>query len=127
MSSSILPASPELLELVPAWLTVPDIAQRLGLPLSQVRRLLDDRELLAARVGENKAVAVPEAFLDEAGPLPALGGTFTVLADGGLDDAEILQWLFTPDASLPAPGAPIDNLRAGFKTEIRRRAMELAL
>ena len=50
-----------------------------------------------------------------------------MLADGGLDDLEILVWLFTPDPSLPAPGAPIDNLHAGFKTEIRRRAMELAL
>lgn len=115
------------MELVPAWLTVPDIAERLALPLSQVRRLLDDRELLAARVGQNRAIAVPEAFFDEDGPLAALKGTFTVLGDGGLDDAEILEWLFTPDASLPAPGAPIDNLRAGFKTEIRRRAMELAL
>lgn len=127
MSSTIEPASPELLELVSDWLTIPDIAQQLGRPLSHVRRLLDDRELIAARVGENKAIAVPAAFLDEAGPLPALKGTFTVLSDCGLDDAEILQWLFTPDASLPVPGTPIDNLHAGFKTEIRRRAMELAL
>ena len=113
--------------LVPSWLSVPEIAERLGVPLSRVRRMIDDRDVLAARVGENKAVAVPEAFLGEDGPLHALRGTFTVLADGGLDDLEILEWLFTPDPSLPAPGAPIDNLHAGFKTEIRRRAMELAL
>ena len=91
VSSSIEPASPQLLEHVPAWPTV------------------------------------PEALFDDDGPLPARKGTFTVLSDGGMDDQEILEWLFTPDASLPAPGAPIDNLRAGFKTEIRRRAMELAL
>ncbi|MCA1781658.1 MAG: DNA-binding protein [Intrasporangiaceae bacterium] len=99
----------------------------MAVPLSRVRHILDDREVLAARVGENKALAVPESFFDEEGPLPALKGTFTVLGDGGWSDAEILEWLFTPDETLPLPGAPIDNLRGGFKTEIRRRAMELAL
>ena len=127
VSSSIEPARPQLLEHVPAWLTVPDIAERLGVSLARVRQMIEDREVLAARVGENRAIAVPEAFFDDEGPLPALKGTFTVLSDGGMDDQEILEWLFTPDASLPAPGAPIDNLLAGFKTEIRRRAMELAL
>ncbi|NLW99611.1 MAG: excisionase family DNA-binding protein [Actinomycetales bacterium] len=127
VSSSIEPASPQLLEHVPAWLTVPEIAERLGVTLARVRQMIEDREVLAARVGDNRAIAAPEAFFDDDGPLPALKGTFTVLSDGGMDDQEILEWLFTPDASLPAPGAPIDNLRAGFKTEIRRRAMELAL
>lgn len=126
-TSGIPPASPILLELVASWLTVPDMAERLGVPLAQVRRMLDDREVLAARVGANHAVAVPEAFFDDEGPLPALKGTFTVLADGGWSDAGILEWLFTPDDTLPVPGAPIDSLRGGFKTEIRRRAMELAL
>ena len=110
-----------------SWLTVPDIAERLGVTLAHVRRMLDDREVIAARVGANKAVAVPAAFFDEEGPLPALKGTFTVLGDGGWSDPDILEWLFTPDETLPVDGAPIDSLRAGFKTEIRRRAMELAL
>lgn len=127
MTSGIPPATADLLALVGSWLTVPDIAERLGVPLSRVRRMLDDREVLAARVGENNAVAVPEAFFDDEGPLPTLKGTFTVLADGGWSDAGILEWLFTPDDTLPVPGAPIDSLRGGFKTEIRRRAMELAL
>ena len=56
----------------------------------------------------------------------ALAGTFTVLADGGMDDTEIIEWLFTPDETLPVDGAPIDAMRAGHKTEIRRRAQELA-
>jgi len=43
-----------------------------------------------------------------------------------MNDAEILRWLFTPDASLPVQGAPIDAILAGFKTEVRRRAMEAA-
>jgi hypothetical protein len=119
-------APADLESLIGQWLTVPDLAERLELPLSAVRRLIDDREVLAARIGERKVVAVPVKFLDDEGVMPALKGTFTVLADGGMNDTEILTWLFTPDASLPVEGAPIDSLRGGFKTEVRRRAMELA-
>jgi hypothetical protein len=70
---------------------------------------------------------VPSRFVNESGPLPELAGTFTVLADGRMSDAEILRWLFTPDDTLPVQGAPIDAIHAGFKTEVRRRAMEAAL
>jgi excisionase family DNA binding protein len=121
-----VPTSHDLESLVGEWLTVPDVAERLGLQLSQVRQLIADREVLAARIGERRVVAIPAKFFDEAGPRPELRGTFTVLADGGMDDDEIIEWLFTPDPSLPVEGAPIDSLRAGHKTEIRRRAQELA-
>ena len=116
----------DLETLVGEWLTVPDAAERLGVPLSRVRQMVADREVLAARIGERKVTAIPAKFVDETGPRPELRGTFTVLADGGMDDAEIIEWLFTPDATLPVEGAPIDALRAGHKTEIRRRAQELA-
>lgn len=121
------PTSPEpsLEDLVGSWLTVPDIAERLGIPLSGVRRLIEERELLSARIGERNVVAVPEQFLLEQ-VYPYLPGTFTVLGDGGMSDDEILRWLFTPDATLRVPGTPVDNLAAGFKTEVRRRAMEQA-
>ena len=116
---------PSLEDLVGSWLTVPDVAERLGIPLSSVRRLIEERELLSARIGERRVVAVPEQFLLEE-VYHHLPGTFTVLADGGMDDTEILTWLFTPDATLRVPGTPVDNLAAGFKTEVRRRAMEQA-
>ncbi|GAA2152165.1 hypothetical protein GCM10009826_09960 [Humibacillus xanthopallidus] len=112
--------------LVGEWLTVPDLAERLGVALSAARRLIADRELVATRIGERRVIAVPAKFVDESGPRPELKGTFTVLADGGMSDDEIITWLFTPDATLPVEGAPIDALRAGHKTEIRRRAQELA-
>jgi excisionase family DNA binding protein len=112
--------------LVGEWLTIPDVADRLGVPLSTARRLVEDRELLAHRVGERRVVAVPAGFLDDQGPLHALKGTFTVLADGGMSDEQILRWLHTPDETLPVPGTPLDAIRAGFKTEVRRRAMEEA-
>lgn len=113
-------------DLVPAWLTVPEVADRLGVPVTAVRRLIEDRALLGLRVGTRRVLAVPEGFLGEDGPLPALRGTVTVLADSGLDDEEAIAWLFEPDPSLPVQGAPVDALRAGFTTEVRRRAMELA-
>lgn len=116
----------DLEALVGDWLTVPDLAERLAIPLSSVRQMITDRELLSSRVGERKVVAVPAKFLDEDGVRPELKGTFTVLADGGMNDEEILRWLFTSDDTLPVPGAPIDALRAGHKTEIRRRAQALA-
>ncbi|WP_245627290.1 Rv2175c family DNA-binding protein [Kribbia dieselivorans] len=119
-------SEPTIESLVGAWLSIPEVAERLGMRLSDVRRLVEDRYLLTSRVGANKAAMVPELFLDEEGPLPALHGTFTVLADGGMDDDEILRWLFTPDETLPVAGHAVDAIRAGFKTEVRRRAMESA-
>ncbi len=116
----------ELEALVGEWLTVPDIAERLGLPLSAVRQLIADRQLLSVRIGPRHVVAIPAKFVNEAGLLPELPGTFTVLRDSRMSDIEIVRWLFTPDATLPVPGAPMDALLAGFKTEVRRRAMEAA-
>lgn len=117
----------DLQDLVGDWLTVPDAAERVGVPLSRIRQWIADREVLAARVGERSVVAVPARFFDESGPRSDLKGTVTVLADGGMDDAEIIRWLFTPDATLPVDGAPIDALWAGHKREVRRRAQAEAL
>ena len=91
-----------------------------------VRRLIEDRELLSHRIGERRVVAVPAGFLTDEGPHHALKGTFTVLADGGMTDIEIIRWLHTPDETLPVPGTPLNAIHAGFKTEVRRRAMEEA-
>lgn len=120
------PADHDLELLVGEWLTVPDIGERMGLRLSDVRRMIEDRQVLGVRIGPRNVLSVPARFFNDAGLLPELPGTFTVLRDGRMTDPQILRWLFTPDDSLPAPGAPIDSLLAGFKTEVRRRAMEAA-
>ena len=116
----------ELEALVGEWLTVPDIAERLRLRLSEVRQLITDRQILSLRIGPRHVISIPVKFLNEDGLLPELPGTFTVLRDSRMTDTEILRWLFTPDDTLPVPGAPMDALLAGFKTEVRRRAMEAA-
>jgi len=116
----------DLESLVGEWLTVPDIGERMGLRLSDVRQMIEDRQVLARGIGPGKVMSVPSKFFNEDGPLPELPGTFTVLRDSRMTDAQILRWLFTPDATLPVQGAPMDALLAGFKTEVRRRAMEAA-
>lgn len=112
-------------DVIPEWLAVPDVMDRTGASLQQVRRWLQERELVGQRRGEHRAVMVPSTFLVADGPLPALRGTITVLADGGLDDEEIIEWLHTPDETL-AGGSAIASLHAGAKTEVRRRAQEHA-
>jgi hypothetical protein len=114
-------------QLVGDWAAVPDVAERWSVPLSRVRQAIVDRELLSWRAGERQVVSVPAKFLGDRGPRSELRGTFTVLADGGMNDEEILRWLFTPDETLPVPGAPIDALIAGHTTEVRRRAQVTAL
>jgi hypothetical protein len=116
----------DLEELVGEWLTVPDIGERMGLRLSDVREMIEDRQVLAVRIGQRNVVSVPAKFFNDEGPLPELVGTFTVLGDSRMSDAQILRWLFTPDETLPVQGSPMDALLAGFKTEVRRRAMEAA-
>jgi hypothetical protein len=105
-----------------AWLTVPDLAERFGLTPSRVRRLIEDRHLIATR--RDGVLSVPEVFVGEDGPLPELRGTVILLSDSGFSDEESLRWLLEPEDSLGA--APIDALRAGRKAEVRRVAQALA-
>lgn len=113
-------------ELVGEWLTVPDLAEELGVSLRQVRSMLAERELIATRIGERNVVAVPAAFIQDGHVISTLMGTVTVLSDAGFSDEEAIRWLCTPDETLPIPGSPIDMLRAGRRAEVRKRAMEEA-
>ncbi len=135
--------SADLDKIVDSWLTLPDVAERLGLDVGKVRRMLQEGRLAGVRRGEPRVLSVPEAFLvpahlanpsaptrpdsDGDGPawtvLASLQGTFTVLGDAGFDEAEMIQWLFTEDESLAA--RPIDALRSGGKTAVRRVAQAL--
>ena len=104
------------------WLPLPDVAERLGISTSRVRRLIEDRHLLALRV--DGVLRVPESFLGEGEPLPQLHGTIVLLADSGYSDEESMRWLLEVEDSLGV--APIEALRSGRKTEVRRIAQALA-
>jgi Rv2175c C-terminal domain of unknown function len=113
----------ELDELVPAWLTLPDVAEILDLPILKARQLVKDRQLIAVRRGERNVMSVPAAFLDGKQVLKGLPGTLTLLADNRFTDEEALRWLFTADESLP--GSPVQALTENRGTEVRRRAHAL--
>lgn len=120
---------------VDAWLTVPDVADRIGGDVRAVRRMLQDRTLVGVRQDDG-VFRVPERFLVAADGgwtvVAHLHGTLILLADAGFAADEAIRWLFAPDDSLPRPQAldrvpaPIDVLAAGHKTEVRRRAQALA-
>ena len=111
--------------LVPEWLTLPDIAERLGVEVTRVRQLVKEGQLIAVRRGENRALHVPAVFIDEDRVVKGLSGTLTLLRDDGFTVEEMLEWLFTPDPSLP--GTPAQALRENRVTEVKRRAQALAV
>jgi hypothetical protein len=114
---------PEADALVGNWLSLPEVAERLGIPPGRVKQLLRDRKLLAVTRPEGGR-SVPAAFLDGDQVVKGLHGTLTVLFDCGFDEHEALRWLFTADETLP--GTPIEALTKHRGTEVNRRAQALA-
>ncbi len=104
-----------------AWLTIPDLTELLGLKVSQVRRLIEDRSLLASRV--DGVWKVPQVFIVDGEPMHDLKGTLIVLADAGFSDEEAMNWLLSEEESLGV--SPVDALLAGRKAEVRRVAQAL--
>jgi hypothetical protein len=109
--------------LVGEWLSLPEVADQLGMPAGRVKQLLRDRKLLAVTRPEGR-LAVPSAFLDGNQIVKGLCGTLTLLFDCGFDELEALRWLFTADETLP--GTPIDAIAKHRATEVNRRAQALA-
>jgi len=105
------------------WLTIPEVAERLHIPVSRVKQLLRDRKLLGVQRPAG-SFGVPAAFLDEDQVVRGLHGTLTLLFDCGFTDVEALRWLFTSDDTLP--GSPIEAIAAHRCTEVNRRAQALA-
>ena len=104
-------------------LTLRQVADRFGRPVSRVQQALRDGDLIAVR--RKGELLVPALFLTEDNEVvKGLSGTVTVLIDSGYSRSEILRWLFTADDSLP--GMPIEALRSDRGREVKRRAQALA-
>ncbi|RKT69836.1 hypothetical protein DFJ66_3074 [Saccharothrix variisporea] len=118
---SAIPAAADVLAPDLEVLDLPQVAERLGLPINRVHQLLRDGQLLAER--RNGVLVVPAAFLAAGGVVKGLPGTITVLRDSGYSTDEILRWLFTEDETLP--GTPIEALRGDRGREVKRRAQAM--
>ena len=110
--------------LVGEWLSLNEVAARLGLPAGRVKQLLRDRKLLSVTRPDGTR-SVPAAFLDGPQVVKGLPGTLTLLTDCGFDDAEAVRWLFTADETLPG-GTPIQAIVCNRGTEVNRRAQAMA-
>jgi excisionase family DNA binding protein len=106
--------------LVPAWLTVPEAADLLGVGVNRVRQLVTDRQLLAVR--REGVLMVPADFVQDGRVLKGLPGVLTLLADAKYGDDEALRWLYTDD---DIPGSPVQALVENRGTEVKRRAQAL--
>ncbi|WP_433090298.1 Rv2175c family DNA-binding protein [Dactylosporangium sp. CA-139114] len=100
---------------------MPDVAERLGIPVNRVHQLVRDHALIAVR--ESGVLRVPADFITDDGVVKHLPGVLTLLYDAGYNEAEALRWLYTPDESLP--GTPAEALRGNRATEVKRRAQAL--
>jgi hypothetical protein len=121
---SATPSADDVLDPEVEVLALPEVAERLGLPVTKVRQALRDGQLVAVR--RDGVLCVPAEFLTDDGAIvKGLPGTITVLADAGFSPDEMVRWLFTADESLP--GRPVDALRATGAREVKRRAQALAL
>ena len=103
------------------WLTLADLTEVLGEPLGRVRRLLDESQLVGSR--RDGVLKVPAVFIQDGQPIGSLRGTVFVLHDAGFTDDEAIDWLLTSEESIGIP--PIEALRAGRKSEVRRVAQSL--
>ena len=103
------------------WLTIPDLMDVLNISQNNVRRLIEDNVLAAARI--DGVLKVPAVFIEEGEPMHQLQGTIVLLRDCGFDGDELVDWLISPEESLGV--SPVDALKAGRKAEVRRIAQAL--
>lgn len=111
------------LEKATEWLNIPDVAEKLNLPLGKVHRLIEEHSLVEARI--NGVRKVPAVAIKDGEPLPNLRGTVLVLLDSGFSLDGAIEWLLTEEDSLKT--TPLLALVAGKKAEIRRLAQALAI
>jgi uncharacterized protein len=106
------------------WLSIPELADQIGLTASQVRELVRERRLVVVERGTPRVKSVPAEFVHDGALVKGLAGALTVLADAGYNPTQALRWLLTDQDALP--GRPIEYLAAGRHTAVKRLAMALA-
>jgi len=103
------------------WVALPDVAERLEIPITRVHQMIRDGALLALR--REGTLCVPAELLAGRTVMKHLPGVLTLLRDAGYNDEEALRWLYSPDDTLP--GTPAAALDGAAATEVKRRAQAL--
>lgn len=118
-----IPTCTDILNPEESTLTLPDVADRIGVVVTRVHSLLQEGKLVA--VMRDGVPRIPERFLDDDSVNRFVPGVLAVLSDGGFSKEESLEWLFANDESLP--GRPVDALHGHLAREVMRRAQAMAL
>jgi hypothetical protein len=100
-------------------LTLPEVADALGVQITRAHQLVRDGSLIAVR-DQDGVRRVPADFVQDGVVVKGLSGVITLLRDARFTDEDIVDWLYREDDSLP--GAPITALRENRGTEVKRRA-----
>jgi hypothetical protein len=103
------------------WIPLPDVAEKLDVPITKVHQMIRERALLAARRGGIRVV--PAELVANHTVLKHLPGVLTLLHDAGYNDEEALRWLYEPDETIG--GTPAVALGGDRAREVKRRAQAL--
>ena len=104
-----------------SWIALPDLAERLDVPITKVHQMIRDRELIAVR--RDGVRRIPADLVANKTVLKHLPGVLNLLADAGYDDEAALRWLYEEDPTLP--GTPAVALGGDLAREVKRRAQAL--
>ncbi|WP_156222527.1 Rv2175c family DNA-binding protein [Pseudactinotalea suaedae] len=108
-------------------LSIPEVAQALGVRDREVRGMISDKSVVAVRRG-GRAPTIPSAFVVDdpetggKGIVSGLRGSIIQLSDAGYADEEIVAWLFRDNEELGS--TPIEAL-VGLRTHAVRRAAQV--
>lgn len=102
--------------------SIQETAVELGLSVSKVRRLIEERALIALQKGGQERI--PRGLIVNGQVISSLRGTLILLSDLGLNDAEALEWLTQENDDLGR--TPLESLTMGHKAPVRRAAQLLA-
>jgi hypothetical protein len=106
------------------WLSVGQLAERLGERPSRIKDLIREGRLVTVGIGDPPVPSVPAEFVHDGELIKGLAGALTVLADAGFSPEEAVRWLLTDNDALP--GRPVDLMAEGRHTAVKRVAMALA-
>lgn len=104
------------------YLTVPDLVELFGISVGKVHRLVEDHYLVGEKI--DGVFKIPADFVVDGEPLASLRGTVLALLDAGFTETEAVHWLVSENDELGE--RPVDSLRAGRKSAVRRATQGLA-